>query len=131
MTNKPINWKGKSILVVEDDQPNFNYIDILLKTTQARVLHAENGFEAVEFCKKYPEINVVLMDMELPLLGGLEATRQILEMRSDMPVIAQTAFVDENDQEAAFKAGCCEFLAKPIRANEMLSLIKKYLQPRG
>ena len=126
-----MNWKGKSILVVEDDRPNFNYLDILLKSTNAKVLHAENGYDAVELCKKYPEINVVLMDMELPLLSGLEATRQILELRSGLPVIAQTAFADETDQEAAFQAGCCEFLAKPIRANEMLNLIKKYLQPLG
>lgn len=126
-----MNWKGKSILIVEDDQPNFNYLDILLKSTNAKVLHAENGYDAVELCKKYPEINVVLMDMELPLLNGLEATRQILELRSNLPVIAQTAFADENDREAAFQAGCCEFLAKPIRANEMLNLIKKYLQPQG
>ena len=129
MGNHTINWRGKSILVVEDDQLNFNYLDILLKPTQAKILHAENGLKAVELCRKHSEINVVLMDIRLPGLNGLDATRQIIALRSGMPVIAQTAYAAEDDQKAAFNAGCCEFLAKPIRANEMLDLIKKYLLP--
>lgn len=123
-----IDWTGKSILVVEDDQLNFNYLDILLKSTKAKVLHAENGQNAVDLCRMNIGINVVLMDIRLPVLNGLDATRQILSLRSDMPVIAQTAYAEEDDQKAAYNAGCCEFLAKPIRANEMLDLIKKYIQ---
>ncbi|MCX6283583.1 MAG: response regulator [Bacteroidetes bacterium] len=129
MGDHTINWTGKSILVVEDDHINFNYLDILLKPTKAKILHAENGLIAVELCRMYSEINVVLMDMRMPVLNGLDATRQIIAMRSGMPVIAQTAYADEEDQKAAFSAGCCEFLAKPIRANEMLDLIKKYILP--
>jgi len=127
MHNSIIDWQGKLILVVEDDQMNFNYIDILLKPTKAEVLHAENGRKAVELCEKHPAINVVLMDIRLPVLNGLDATRQILALRSGLPVIAQTAYAEEDDQKAAFNAGCCEFLAKPIRANEMLDLIRKYI----
>ena len=127
MHNTLINWKGKSILVVEDDQMNFNYIDILLKPTKANVLHAEDGLKAVELCKQHPGIDVVLMDIRLPVLNGLEATRQILDLRSGLPVIAQTAYAAADDKKAAFNAGCCEFLAKPIRANEMLELLKKYI----
>lgn len=122
-----INWTGKHILIVEDDPMNFSYLDILLRPTQAVIMHADNGQKAVELCMKHMGINIVLMDIRMPVLDGLEATRQILTIRSGLPVIAQTAYADESDREAAIKAGCCEFLAKPIRANEMLDLIKKYL----
>jgi len=127
MPQTVMNWKGRLILVVEDDRMNYNYLDILLKPTQANVLHAENGVKAVELCKQFPEINVVLMDIRLPLLNGLDAAREILCFRSDLPIIAQTAFAAEYDQNEVFAAGCCEFIAKPVRANEMLELIKKYL----
>lgn len=113
---------------MEDDHQNFSYLDILLRPTQAKVLHAEDGQEAIDLCRKYPDINIVLMDIRLPIINGLEATRQILGLRTGMPIIAQTAYAGEEDQQAALNAGCCEFLAKPVRANEMLDLIKKYIQ---
>lgn len=121
------NWKGKSILVVEDDHINFSYLDTLLKPTKAIIMHAENGEEAVDLCRAYAFINIVLMDIRLPGINGLEATKQILSIREDMAVIAQTAYAEDVDKEAAMEAGCSEFIAKPIRANEMLDLIKKYL----
>jgi two-component system cell cycle response regulator DivK len=122
------NWTGKTILVVEDDQINFNYLDALLKPTMAKVYHAERGEDAIELCRKNSFINIVLMDIRLPGMTGLEATRQLIAIQKDMVVIAQTAYAEEWDREAALAAGCCEFIAKPIRANEMLSLIKKHLK---
>jgi len=121
------NWKGKTILVVEDDHINFNYLDVLLKPTKAKVFHAEKGEDAIELCRKNKTFNIVLMDIRLPGINGFETTRKILAIRNNLPVIAQTAYAAEEDRNAAFEAGCCEFLAKPIRANEMLDLIKKYL----
>ena len=121
------NWNGKNILVVEDDQINFSYLDTLLKPTNARVYHAERGEDAIELFQKISFIHVVLMDIRLPGITGLETTRQLMALRKDLAVIAQTAYAEECDREAAFDAGCCEFIAKPIRANEMLDLIKKYI----
>ena len=120
------NWKGKSILVVEDDHINFNYLDALLKPTKANVYHAEKGEDAIDLCLKLSFFNIVLMDIRLPGINGLETTRKILALRKDLPVIAQTAYAAEEDRDAALAAGCCDFIAKPIRANEMLDLIKKY-----
>jgi len=120
------NWKGKSILVVEDDHINFNYLDALLKPTKANVYHAEKGEDAIDLCLKHSFFNIVLMDIRLPGINGLETTRKILALRKDLPVIAQTAYAAEEDRDAALAAGCCDFIAKPIRANEMLDLIKKY-----
>ncbi len=121
------NWKGKTILVVEDDNINFNYLDALLKPTMAKVYHVERGEDAIELFRKISFINIVLMDIRLPGITGLEATRQLMAIRNDVAVIAQTAYAEEWDRDAAFAAGCCEFIAKPIRANEMLDLIRKHL----
>lgn len=122
------DWKGKSILVVEDDHINFNYLDVLLKPTKAKIYHAEKGEDAIELCRKNSFFNIVLMDIRLPGINGLETTRKILAIRKNLPVIAQTAYAADEDRNAAISAGCCEFLAKPIRANEMLDLIKKYFE---
>jgi len=121
------HWQGKSILVVEDDHINYNYLDSLLKPTKAIVIHATGGEEAVELCEKYSFINVVLMDIRLPGIDGLETTRRICSLRKSLPVIAQTAYALEEDRQAALSAGCRDFIAKPIRANEMLEIIRKYI----
>jgi CheY-like chemotaxis protein len=123
-----INWEGKSILVVEDDHINYSYLDIVLKSTRARVLHAIEGQQAINLCREHPEINVVLMDIRLPGMNGLDATKHITALRNDLPVIAQTAYATEDDQAAAFSAGCRDFIAKPIRANDMINMIRKYLE---
>jgi two-component system, cell cycle response regulator DivK len=128
MPQTVMNWEGHSILVVEDDQMNYNYLDVLLKPTKARVLHARDGEMAIELCEQHPGISVVLMDLRLPLLNGLEAAKQILGFRRGLPIIAQTAYAREYDREQALDAGCCDFIAKPVRANEMLELIRKYIE---
>jgi CheY-like chemotaxis protein len=121
------DWKGKSILIVEDDQANYSYLDALLKPTRARVIHASRGEDAIELCRQQSFIHIVLMDIRLPGMTGLETTQRLLKIRENLPVIAQTAYAEESDRDAAFAAGCCDFIAKPIRANEMLELIRKYL----
>lgn len=123
-----LDWKGRSILIVEDDKVCFSYLDVLLRPTQATILHAEEGQQAINLCQDHPEIEVVLMDVRLPGMNGLDATRQITSIRKDLPVIAQTAYATDDDQQAAISAGCWDFIAKPIRANEMLQLIRKYLE---
>ena len=126
-SNWSYNWRGKAILVVEDDHINYSYLDALLKPTKAKILHAEKGEEAIVLCQDSTFINVVLMDIRLPGMNGLETTKKILSFRKDLPVIAQTAFAAESDKLAALEAGCRDFIAKPIRANEMLEMIKKYM----
>lgn len=121
------NWKNKIILVVEDDQLNYNYLDILLKPTHATVYHAERGEDAIELFRKGPVFDIVLMDIRLPGITGLEATEQILALKKNIPVIAQTAYAGEEDRSAAFAAGCVDFITKPIRADEMLKMMLRYI----
>ncbi len=122
-----INWQTRTILIVEDEDVCFSYLNVLLKPTHATILHAIEGQQAVNLCGNHPEIDIVLMDIRLPGMDGLEATRKITSQRDDLPIIAQTAYATEDDRSAALSSGCWDFIAKPIRANEMIALIKKYL----
>jgi len=128
MIRGDINWQGRYILIVEDDQICFSYLDVLLKPTKVTIFHALEGQQAVNLCNAHPEIEIVLMDVRLPGMNGLDATRAITSIRHDLPVIAQTAYASEDDQQAAYSAGCWDFIAKPIPANDMILMIKKYLE---
>jgi len=123
-----IDWKGRTILIVEDDQISFSYMDFLLRPTKATIFHALEGQQAINICTMHPEIEIVLMDVRLPGMNGLDATKAITALRADLPVIAQTAYATEEDQQAAFSAGCRDFIAKPVPANDMIRMIKKYLE---
>ncbi len=123
-----INWQGRNILIVEDDQICFSYLDVLLRPTHVTIFHALEGQQAINLCNAHPEIEIVLMDVRLPGMNGLDATRVITSIRKDLPVIAQTAYASEDDQKAAYSAGCWDFIAKPIPANDMIKMIKKYLE---
>lgn len=113
------------ILIVEDDRTNYLYINILLKSFYT-TLHAENGLKAVEIVKKNPEIALILMDVKLPLMNGLDATREIKLLRPELPVIAVTAYAQSNDQVRCFEAGCDEYLPKPISKEILYMKIEKF-----
>ncbi len=122
-----INWQNKLILVVEDDHVNFQYLKVLLKKTQAKVIRAENGVEAIEMCKEHENINVVLMDIQMPIMNGFEATKIIKAMRKDLPIIAQTAYAMAEDKEKCRAAGCDDYLTKPIDIKSLICVTGKYL----
>ncbi|MBP7497883.1 MAG: response regulator [Bacteroidales bacterium] len=125
--NKKYNWQEKTILVVEDDESNFLFMKYALKKTRARVLRATDGREAIEMCEMNPKINLVLMDIQLPILNGYDATVEIKKSRENLPVLAQTAYVSETDKNRCFDCGCNEFIAKPIDKNTLLEIISKYI----
>jgi len=126
-TLKPIyNWPDKTILIAEDDQSNFRYFKMVLSETNITILHAENGKDAVEKCKKM-HIDIVLMDIKMPEMDGLEATRIIKKSNPDITIIAQTAFAMENDEKLSKEAGCSAYIQKPIQKLNLLSLIDKFL----
>ena len=99
----------------------------LLKIADARVQGAANGQEAVEAFTRSPEgfFDLILMDMKMPVMGGLEATRKIREFNQKIPIIALTANAFDSDRVSALDAGCNEFLAKPIKKSQLLELFSK------
>lgn len=115
------------ILVAEDDDFNFRYIEILLKRESYLVLRAENGKEAIKACKEHTGIDLVLMDLKMPEMGGLEATREIKAFLPDLPIVALTAYVSSADEYQAFLSGCDEFISKPVNRNKLLSVIHNSL----
>jgi CheY-like chemotaxis protein len=115
------------ILVAEDDDSNYKYIEIVLQYASYQVIRAENGFEAVECCRNHPEVRLVLMDIKMPLMDGFEATRQIRSFMPVLPVIALTAHVTTEDESAAIIAGCTEYVTKPVSKTKLLEIIENSL----
>lgn len=114
------------ILVAEDDAISFKYFEILFRRFQVKLLHARTGNEAVAIAGKHPEISLVLMDLKMPGMNGLEATRHIKKHRPDLPVIAQTSHALSGDTHRALQAGCDDYLTKPLNKNILLKTIEKY-----
>ena len=120
------NWENKAILIAEDEDDNYSFLKMLLRPTRAKIVRAVNGLEAVEMGKD-PDINLVLMDIKLPELDGLEATKIIKKNRKTLPIIAQTAYAMSSDEEGCLQAGCDAYIAKPIKIDAFLKLIDQFL----
>jgi CheY-like chemotaxis protein len=121
------DYTGKTILIAEDEQSNFDFLKILLTRMNIKVLWAKNGREAVDLCESDPSINLVLMDIKMPQLNGYEATRLIKNKRPELPIIAQTAYAMISDKMEAENAGCDGYLSKPIKINQITEILKIYL----
>lgn len=120
------SWYNKLILVAEDIDLNFLYLKELIEPTGAILIRAQNGKIAVEYCKSQAQIDMVLMDLMMPVMNGYEATRQIKQFNSRIPVIAQTAYAHSEDRAKAMAAGCDDFIAKPIGKDDLLKKISLY-----
>jgi len=115
--------KPLRILIAEDDENNLNYLLLLFSELNVKTILAKNGEEAVAKCKEQKNIDLVLMDLKMPVMDGYEATRQIKSFLPNLPIIAQTAYV--NDKEKAFEYGCTDFISKPFTKEEIIAIIKR------
>ena len=115
------------LLVAEDDKNSMEYIKALLELEHIFILEANTGVMAVDQVKNHPEINLVLMDLKMPEMDGFEATRQIKLLRPELPVIAQTAYSFTEEKEKAEKAGCDDYLSKPIKKIALLEKIYQHI----
>jgi UDP-N-acetylmuramyl pentapeptide phosphotransferase/UDP-N-acetylglucosamine-1-phosphate transferase/CheY-like chemotaxis protein len=116
-----------NILIAEDDKVSSMVLKSILKGMNITIFHAGNGREAVELARRHPEINIVLMDIKMPVMDGLEATRLIREMRPDLPVIAQSAYDSKEYRTRALDAGCASFISKPIKKEVLLEAVQAQL----
>jgi signal transduction histidine kinase len=116
------------ILIAEDDKVSEMLIDKTLKTFGKEIIKTRTGVEAIVACKKNPDIDLVMMDIRMPDMGGYDATRQILKFNKEVVIIAQTAHGLYGDREKAIEAGCNDYIAKPINKADLLLLIQKYFQ---
>ncbi|PLX20091.1 MAG: response regulator [Marinilabiliales bacterium] len=126
MISSSLNWQNKTILIAEDEDSNFRYLEMVLNKTKAKVVWAKDGLEAIELTKQnLPDL--ILMDIKMPIMDGLEATRKIKKIYPEIPIIAQTAFAMENDERLSLDAGCNSYLSKPIKANKLLEALTTFL----
>lgn len=123
---KDYNWKDKVILIAEDEEINSKFLREALKSTKIKVIEAKNGKEAIEICIKNKNIDIVLMDIKMPVINGLEATVKIKKKRPELPIIAQTAFAMAGEDEKCKKAGCDDYISKPINRKILLNILGKY-----
>jgi CheY-like chemotaxis protein/anti-sigma regulatory factor (Ser/Thr protein kinase) len=115
------------VLVADDDDFNYKYVEVILKRASFTVLRAENGQIAIDICRKNSSINLILMDMKMPIVSGFTATREIKKILPALPIIAFTAFVSTNDEKEAYAAGCEAFVSKPVNREKLMGIINKIL----
>lgn len=125
-TTETLAWHNKTVLIAEDTDMNFVFLMEALKPTGINVMRAHDGKEAIALCEENRFIDLVLMDITMPHIDGFEATRQIKANRN-IPVIAQTALNIDEAESKSKAAGCDDYILKPIRLNDFLTILAKYL----
>lgn len=116
-----------TVLIAEDEDSNYFVLDMLMrKMAVKKVLRAYNGLEAVDMCAKNSEISLVLMDIKMPEMDGIEASRIIKKNRPELPIIAITAYAMSGDEKSIIEAGCDEYISKPISIKVLTEKMKKY-----
>ncbi|MDA3865858.1 MAG: response regulator [Salinivirgaceae bacterium] len=120
------DWSSRTILVAEDVEFNFIFLREILVPTGANVIWAKNGAEACAVIDENTQVDLILMDLQMPEMNGYEAAEYIKKAKPTIPIIAQTAFMMANEDEKCFKIGCDGFLSKPIRPRQLIGAIKKF-----
>jgi two-component system cell cycle response regulator DivK len=93
------------------------------------IIWAINGQMAVDFCRMYNHIDLILMDIQLPVLDGVEAIKQIKEFRPNLPIIVQTANAFNDEWDRCFQAGCDDYITKPVNLQDLMYRIENLLSP--
>ena len=121
------SWIGKTVLIVEDNETSNIYFEAALRKTKAKMIWAKNGLEAVDLVKNSQPIDLILMDINMPKMDGIEATRIIKSLYPEIIIVVQTAFILSGEERLCQEAGCDEFITKPIRLKYLLDTINRYL----
>jgi CheY-like chemotaxis protein len=125
---KIMDLTGRKILIAEDDSANYLFIESFLKQTNADILWAKDGKEALDIFNADPSLDMILMDLKMPDINGIEATRTIRKTNQDIPVIALTAYAFADDKENSIKAGCNAYLSKPVKIEQLSEILSTYLK---
>ena len=126
MISNNLNWSSKTILIAEDEDSNYRYLEMVLNKTKTNIIWAKDGIEAIKLCKQHiPDL--ILMDIKMPNMDGFEATREIKKIHPEIPIIAQTAFAMENDERLSLEAGCNYYISKPIKPMKLMEVLSTFL----
>jgi PAS domain S-box-containing protein len=120
--------KNAKVLIVEDDKMSAEYLSELIREKSGKLLFAENGEKALQICKQHIDVDLILMDIKMPKMDGKTATKKIREFNKQVIIIAQTDFALDGDQDELLKAGCNDYIEKPIQEETLFSIIGKYFK---
>ena len=123
--DESIDWSNHTIVIADDVEENYIFLKGVLSNTMVNLLWAKDGQEAVDFCDLH-DVDIVLMDIRMPVMDGLQATRLIKKNNPNVRVIAQTAFADPEDRINCKNSGCDQYFKKPINHEELFKVISKY-----
>ena len=122
-----LDLKNKRILVAEDDGTSFIFLETILKKFNAKMVWVKDGNQVLDQLKKDNRFDLILMDIRMPGMDGIEATKKIRGTNNPVPIIAQTAYAQSSDKKMALDSGCNDYISKPIKVPELASVLEKYL----
>ena len=122
-----IKGESTTVLIAEDEIFSYQLLEVMMKDMNINIIHALNGKQALDICCSDEKIDLVLMDIKMPVMDGYLATSEIKKILPDLPIIAQTAYAEIEDRKKALMAGCSDFIAKPITKAQLKSVMEKYL----
>jgi len=122
-----VDWHNKTILIADDVRINFLLLKALLGNTRARIIWAEDGEKAIEYCKNNNDIDIVLMDYNMPKIDGAQATVIIKKFRRDLPIISQTTYSLGSSEFKTLTSTCDDYILKPFDRNQLISKIEKFI----
>jgi CheY-like chemotaxis protein len=125
-SNDATRYKA-TFLIADDDYASYLYLEKLLSGKDVAFLHTTNGTETVTAIRDNPGISLILMDIRMPGMSGLDATRQIRQFNKSVPIIAQTAYSLAGDREMAIEAGCSDYISKPVNGSDLQKMISRYI----
>ncbi|MCK5539043.1 MAG: response regulator, partial [Bacteroidales bacterium] len=121
---------NKIVLVVEDVEISYLFLKTVLENLGLKTIWAKNGVEAIEHCKENNNINLVLMDIRMPVMSGYQATKEILRFRPKLPIISQTAHAIAGDREKSLAAGCVDYISKPIEKDKLIEILNRQFKTK-
>ncbi len=122
------NWRNKIILIVEDEDLNFRVLQISLKNTNANIIRAVNGKDAVDKLNENKNVDIVLMDIQMPVMDGYEALSIIKRDYPHIPVIAQTAYAMMEEKKRCLELGFDDYISKPIKFNDLFAKVDQLFE---
>ena len=127
LIDKEYNWRGKTILIAEDEEINYLFIERVLMSTNATLVRADNGQNAIDIVNSNPNIDLILMDIRMPNVNGIEATEAIKKIRPQLPVIAQTCYEKDLILEDYPQAHFDGFICKPVNINKLFEMVDRLI----
>ena len=120
-------FEGKTILIADDEESNYLYLSAVLRKLKLNIIVATTGAQAIELCKKHPEIDLIFMDIQMPDGNGYQAFQKIRLFRPDLPIIALTAFIMSDDQNKVLYFGFNGYYSKPILMETIKDIVSTYI----